>query len=184
MRTLTQSARTVLVFLSGSLCGVVLGMAMVGVADESASETPDQDDVMRAMLESGQSVPGARPVEDDGEQAKPPMPLPDLSDLVRAPEQELGPLLKEGQLVISRRGRLVRLGDAKLPVFIFESEQTSHPERPVVIQCNTQLENLERLLAKHDEGVLIEITGHVQQYRGINYLLLSSARIVKIDVSL
>ena len=80
-------------------------------------------------------------------------------------------LRREGEFVISRKGRVVATPDGGRTLFHFEADAESSPEAPMVLlQCRL-LQNMEDIVHQRGDQAVFIITGQVFVYRGANYLL-------------
>lgn len=88
-----------------------------------------------------------------------------------APDQALPPLRREGEFVMSRRGRLVRSGDGKQVLFVFDADSAASPELPMVVQPCQLRQSMEDVVLQRGDNVVFIVSGQVHTYRGANYLL-------------
>ena len=143
-------------------------------AQEAAKKAPTADDVIK-QLESRQAidpterpaplVPG-RPAATAGrEQAL------DPSVLGIAPGGKQPTLRREGEFVISRRGRVVQSGDGQPSLFAFEADAKDSPETPMILLPCQLLETMEMLAQQRGDTVQFIVSGQITAYRGANYLL-------------
>lgn len=96
-----------------------------------------------------------------------------------APGMEPPKLRREGDFVISRRGRLVPSSDGRHAMFIFESDGTTMSDAPMVlVPCQT-LQSMEDLVAERGERIVFVMSGQILEYRGMNYLLPT---MMKLDI--
>jgi hypothetical protein len=162
--------------------------APAGEDEAVDADAPGDDDVDRAMqelmgLRQAQPSPRPQPVESRADQ-RPPSPSAFAATAPRA-VQGLAPglpsprLRREGDFLISRRGRLTRSPDGAHLLFAFEADGRAAGDPPMVLQPNRLLESMESIIASRGDGVVFLISGQVQAYRGVNYLLPT---MMKLDI--
>lgn len=146
---------------------------------------PSDADILREMLRD--KKPPESAAQATGPKAPPPSPVPDLTVLVPK-DTDLGHVRAEGAILISRRGHLVRLGQALTPVLVIEGGTADAPERPLVLLPCRKLEELERIVHEQTGGnpglagrLSFVVSGVVSQYRNENYLLLQRVELVKAE---
>jgi len=87
------------------------------------------------------------------------------------PNDKKPALRREGEFIISRRGRLVRSGDGASMVFVFDADEKDSPDPPMVIMPCQMLQNMEDLVRERGDSIAFKLSGQVYTYRGANYLL-------------
>jgi len=89
-----------------------------------------------------------------------------------AVEADQAGLLKEGQAVVRRRGRMVRGGGGEWE-FVFDRGAAGDPslDRPMVMAPCLNLQRMEAQAALRGESATFEVSGQVRVYRGRNYLV-------------
>lgn len=167
---------------------VVGGFAMVSLAQTAApakpasaaatqparpaTTQPSSDEVMRQLLQSRQEnpsiEPNARPTND--EVAGSAVQI-DPKILGVAPGQEPPKLRREGEFVVSRRGRVVRASNSNHLIFAFEADSEHAAEPPMVLMPCQLLQNMEELIRERGDRVQFVLSGQIFSYRGANYLL-------------
>lgn len=190
--------------LTGLLVVVVAAMA-IG-ADGDAPATGVLDQVQGQMRQAPATQPaatqpaeatgsvldeaqqGMKPnpvIEPSGRGASPVRPAPsiglniDPSILGVAPGQQAPKLRREGDFVISRRGRLQPSPGGNHMLFVFEADDMSMQDPPMVlVPCQT-LESMEQQVRQRGDRVVFVLSGQVLQYRGVNFLLPT---MMKIDI--
>lgn len=80
-------------------------------------------------------------------------------------------LQREGDFVISRRGRLIRSPDSNHRLFLFEADDRQSPEPPMVLLPCQKLETMENLVEDRGDTIVFVLTGQITTYRGVNYIL-------------
>jgi len=99
---------------------------------------------------------------------------PRAMDPVPAADQSAGPerVTEEGQLLVARRARLVRLGGAggRLAA-AFDNDPDSPAGGPMILLPCRALERLEAVAAQQGENVPFKVSGRVYVFEGRNYLL-------------
>lgn len=80
-------------------------------------------------------------------------------------------LRREGDFMLSRRGRVVvnEQGDASL--FVFAADGVNAAEAPMKLAPSQLTEQVERIVKERSDRVVFVITGQVLTYRGANHLL-------------
>lgn len=81
-----------------------------------------------------------------------------------------GRLLREGTLLSSRTGRMVR-GQGGEWLLVFDASADSVVDPPMVLMPCLNLMAMERVAERGGEGVTFSVSGQVFVYRGRNYLL-------------
>lgn len=96
-----------------------------------------------------------------------------------APDQPQPELRREGEFIISRRGRLVRSPEGGFAVFVFaaDSAENATQDPPMILQPCRLLENMEDYVDRHGDHVTFVVSGQVHVYRGANYLLPTMMKI-------
>ena len=154
-------------------------------ADPSGSARPtepsdagDEDQTMRELMELRDEAPVVEPVrKPEVEYVPSRVGVPaatvdvDRSILGVAPGDEQPTLRREGEFLISRRGRLVRSPDGAHVLFVFESDDEDSPEPPMIMQPCRWLETMETIVQQRGDAVVFIVTGQIHTYRGANYLL-------------
>jgi len=95
-----------------------------------------------------------------------------------APDQGQPPLYREGEFIVSRRGRMLRMPSGQW-VFQFEADSQAAPETPMLLMPCQLLENMEELTRQRGDRLVFVLSGQVFTYRGYNWLLPS---MMKLDV--
>jgi hypothetical protein len=139
-----------------------------------------------SVLDEAQQGMQPNPViEPSGRGASPARPAPsiglniDPSILGVAPGQQAPKLRREGDFVISRRGRLQPSPGGNHMLFVFEADDMSMQDPPMVlVPCQT-LESMEQQVRQRGDRVVFVLSGQVLQYRGVNFLL---PEMMKIDI--
>lgn len=149
-----------------------------------SGQPPTQAQVLEEMLkDKAPPLTPAAPAETARE--VPPAPPVKLAELLRAPETDLGPVERDGTLVVRARAQLVRVGgEQKIPVLVFHSENRKEPRRPMLVLSSRKLEELEGLQAKAGQDAQFIVSGQVELYRGNNYILLTRVGVMGKDGNL
>ncbi len=125
------------------------------------SAPPTAEDILRTLREQ-------RPVN---EVLKPVPPMPGETTPVGITTS--GRLLPEGTAVVSRPGRLVR--EADWWTFAYESDHLDHPEPPIKLLPNRNLEFMVGAAEGVTTGLVFVVSGEVTVFQGENYLLTTVA---------
>ncbi|MEM1446597.1 MAG: hypothetical protein AAGF84_11105 [Planctomycetota bacterium] len=88
-----------------------------------------------------------------------------------------GKLVREGEFVLNRAGRLVRSADRRDVLFTFEADGPELTEAPMgVLPCRLRMW-MEDAVARRGDAAVFVVSGRVTQFRGANYLLPVSAKL-------
>ncbi|MCC7203493.1 MAG: hypothetical protein IT441_00305 [Phycisphaeraceae bacterium] len=153
-------------------------MAQTQPAQTQPSEmNPSSEEILQRMLRRRQEIPVIEP----NSQAPMDMPAlgnlrPDPAVLGVAPGQDQPMLRREGEFVVSRRGRVFRTPDGFLQ-FRFEADSEQAPEPPVYLMPCQMLEHMEQLTDERKNDVVFVLSGQVFVYRGRNWLLPTMMRL-------
>lgn len=155
--------------------------------DEEASEANDgsaeevMDDLLRRRREPPPATEPQRPprAEQVPESVGVPAPTvevdPDVLGI--APGQPAPELRREGEFIVSRRGRLVRSSDGAHVLFVFEADARDAPETPMIMMPCRMLESMEEIVADRGSEMEFILSGEVFVYRKHNYLLPTMMKI-------
>lgn len=161
-------------------------------SDPQPSETSSADDdalitdLMREREEPPEPVaPTQAPPGSDGEgEARTPPVKPmdiDLSVVGSAPplQGQARPteLRREGEFVVSRRGRVVRAPDANRSLFVFDSDGEALADPPMILLPCQLLENMEQIITDRGDQTVFVITGQVFTYHDVNFLMPTMMKI-------
>ncbi|MCG8509986.1 MAG: hypothetical protein MI741_12230 [Rhodospirillales bacterium] len=148
------------------------------------STGPSSEDVMRGLLDEREAPPVTEPTpKREARPVRGSVGLPagrsriDPDILGIAPGQEQPKLRREGEFVVSRRGRLVHAGEGAYAVFVFEADSENSPEPPMILQPCRLLEDMEDYVDEHGDSVVFVLTGQVHVYRNRNYILPTMMKI-------
>ncbi len=179
------------------LVSLTCGVSLWAQTPEPTTDTaPDPEQVQAQLLEQMSSAPSdaAAPVDSaqpTADPAAPPVapspavevdravvgPLPDLGDAAREAVRGVAPqgaevqLLRDGEFIINRRGRLVVGSSGTQLLFAFEADGENSPEAPMVLQPCQMLQSMEELVKERGDRVVFIVSGQVYAYRGANFLL-------------
>jgi len=135
------------------------------VMDDLAGQRPEPP-----VVEPSQR-PDIRPVRPGASRVPTTRPNIDPAILGIAPGQEQPTLRREGEFIVSRKGRLQQAGEGGAALFVFEADGQNASEPPMVMQPCRLLEDMEDYVARHGDRVVFIVSGQVHTYRGANYLL-------------
>ena len=121
-------------------------------------------------------VPATRPREGDGSipsRINMPAPSVDLDPAILgvAPDAARPKLRREGDLVVQRRGRLLRSSDGEHVMLVFDAAGAESDEPPMILMPSRLLEEMEDLVQNRGDQTVFVVSGQVHAYRGANYLL-------------
>ncbi len=84
-------------------------------------------------------------------------------------------LRREGQFIVSRRGRMVRAAGAPgttTPwMVVLEADSSNLADPPMYLMPCQMLEDMESVIQQHGESMVFILSGQVYVYRNSNYLL-------------
>lgn len=80
-------------------------------------------------------------------------------------------LRREGEFINARRGRVIRSPDGSCLLFVFEADDQTSPEPPMILAPCQLTERLENMVKERGERLLFIASGQVLVYHGVNYLL-------------
>lgn len=146
------------------------------------TEKPGAADVMDDVQKDIQRNPMIEPAQQPGGASRPSPAIRtnvDPAVLGVAPGMTPPKLRREGDFVISRRGRLVPSTDGARAMFVFESDGTEMSDPPMVlVPCQT-LQSMEDLVSERGARIVFVLSGQILEYRGMNYLLPT---MMKLDI--
>lgn len=89
-----------------------------------------------------------------------------------APNVKPQKLRREGQFILSRRGRMVATGRAAQPwQFVFEADKNGMSDPPMYLMPCRYLEDMERIVKREGDAAVFLISGQIFVYHNANYLL-------------
>ena len=133
------------------------------------------DAANKADKEAKPAVP-VKPEDPRSDLPKLPAPTPGRIDqpdpriIGIAPGGATPKLRREGEFVLSRRGRLVRAEGGQL-LFAFDADSDKADETPMVLMPCRLLQNMEEMSQEHGERTVFILSGQIFIYRGANHLL-------------
>lgn len=143
----------------------------------AAPAEPSAEDVLQQLLMQRPASPVIAPSASSAPPAEQDLQLqPHI--LGFAPEQTQPPLYREGEFIVARRGRMLRVPSG-LWIFQFESDSQAAPEPPLLLMPCQLLENMEELTRQRGDRLVFLLSGQVFTYHGRNWLLPS---MMKLDV--
>ncbi len=146
-------------------------------ANAPVAEPPPAEDVMEQMLQqqhqSPTIAPTVRPGDEPTRRGKPPTASVkvDSSVLGIAPGGKQPTLRREGEFIVSRRGRLVRSPDGAHMLYVFDADDKDSPEAPLVILPCQMLQSMEDIVQQRGDRVVFILSGQITAYRGANYVM-------------
>jgi len=87
-------------------------------------------------------------------------------------------LMKEGDKVVDRTGRLTSSADGQRMEFVFDSDGRAMRDPPMVLIPNLSLMAMENAVGSSSRDLRFRVTGTVTEYKGRNYLLLEKVMVV------
>ncbi|MEX2673679.1 MAG: hypothetical protein WD294_16385 [Phycisphaeraceae bacterium] len=143
-------------------------------ADEAA-EQPSADDVLQDLLRRRSENPLIEPSRErdpsaNGEGESKSSAARALAGV--APGASEASLRREGQFVITRRGRMVRVpGDVSGWAFVFDADGSGMQDPPMYLMPCQLLEDMEEIVTQHGDSVVFVLSGQIYLYRGANYMM-------------
>jgi predicted component of type VI protein secretion system len=87
-------------------------------------------------------------------------------------------LIREGDYIRDRTGRLQRSADGQNFEFVFDADGRSMQDPPVAILPNLKLMAMENAVSAANRDLRFRITGPVTEYKGRNYVLLEKVVVI------
>ncbi|HEY8668499.1 MAG TPA: hypothetical protein VIL86_17760 [Tepidisphaeraceae bacterium] len=87
-------------------------------------------------------------------------------------------LMREGDYIRDRVGRLTRGADGQQWEFTFDADGKAMQDPPMVLIPNLMLLGMENAVTGNQRDLRFRVTGMVTEYRGRNYLLLEKVVVV------
>lgn len=139
---------------------------------------PSAEDVLRDLMQQRRDNPIIDPVRRPSVgPATTAAPQLDPAIVGVAPGAEPPKLRREGEFVISRRGRILRSGNQS--VFVFEADSEKSPEPPMILVPCMKLQEIEDLIQERGDKVVFILSGQVFVYRGANYIVPTMSRLAQ-----
>jgi hypothetical protein len=145
-------------------------------AQESAADVMRKMDSMIKPVNESRKTATQPSTTQPARKAAPVIVNPDAK-LIKgvAPDIKLQPLKREDQFILNRLGRLVRVADGK-SLFVFDADQQTGQEQPMVMVPCSKLEYMENLTQDRGDRVKFILSGQVFTYRDVNYILPTIVR--------
>ncbi|MBI1335710.1 MAG: hypothetical protein GC164_01960 [Phycisphaera sp.] len=162
-------------------------------AAEQPATPPSAEDVQKSLMGQVEDNPMLEPETDGNTAHIEPQPTVEIDPKVLGPAPQVnanaGPispttvgnnpagnnnspqLRRDGEFVISRRGRVIRTSTATQLMFAFDADGEQTPEPPMILMPCQMLQSMEDLVAQRGDRVVFILSGQVYAYRGANYLL-------------
>jgi len=198
VRELRRDRFTLALPLTLAMCLAAPALAQEGdTADLMEPQAVEQLDRIRDQIQ-GADKPQGRPADATAvpsiDLGKPPEPIaPQTTDVETIPARvglpaakiDLDPavigvapgqappvLLREGQFIVNRRGRLQRIEGSGVMLLVFEPREGQvAADVPMVVQACTTVQMVEELIDQRGLDTPLIVSGQVHTYRGFNYLL-------------
>lgn len=88
-----------------------------------------------------------------------------------APDLEAPKLIREGEFIRTRRGRIVQAEDGNQILFVFDSDGPGMADPPMALVPCQLLQSMEEKVRKYGDQIVFVLSGQVLEYRHANYLL-------------
>jgi hypothetical protein len=144
-------------------------------------EQPSAEDVLNQLLKKRAENPLIEPAVPPSKPVTPTRTGIAPSIKPTAPGAPGSQLRREGQFIVTRRGRLLRAaatpGTPAAPntptpwVFVFEADSKGLSDPPMYVMPCQMLEDMEAIAEQHGDALVFVLSGQVFVYRGANYLL-------------
>jgi hypothetical protein len=166
-----QVLRTRVALMAG--CGLLVA-ATVTFA-ENPSTKPSADDVLSRMLRPSNGT-SPQPLQP----ATAPGTMIDATSGPNALAPDAAPtrVMREGDIIANRTGRLQRSADGQQWEFAFDSDGKALKDPPLVILPNLKLMDMEEAAKSARRDLRFRVTGEITEYRGRNYVLLQKVLVV------
>lgn len=160
--------------------------APVESVEPAPPPTPDEAEAAKTMedlLGSREAAPVIEPIDRNatgpGVDVISPAASVDIDPAVLgiAPGEDPPPLVREGEFIVNRRGRLIRSPETGQRLYVFESDARPTPELPMILQPCQLLQTMEDTVDRRGEATTFILSGQVHAYRGANYLLPTMMKI-------
>ncbi len=164
------------------IAGTVLGLACIGVAG-GADAPPSSQPAPSRIVPPGSMLERMLRQPTTGGKALEPVKFPPAIDATSgrgavAPGAENLTLMREGERIVDRTGRLTRSADGQFYEFHFDADGQAMRDPPVVILPSLKLVQMETAIQSSARDLRFRITGEVTEYKGRNYVLLQKVVVV------
>jgi hypothetical protein len=146
-------------------------------AEEIEKKLKEKIDAATKANENPQPAPGTNKTDTpkpEGPKLPAPTPgridQPDPKIIGTAPGSAAPKLKREGEFILSRRGRLIR-SEGGSPMFAFDADSDKAAEAPMILLPCRLLQSMEELAADHGDRTVFLVSGQVFVYKGANYML-------------
>ena len=140
---------------------------------DKAGSDEVMDDMMKRLKERPSR--GMEATDEEGKTVKPTVrskvPVLDPRIVGVAPDMPQPKLRREGEFVVSRRGRIARTRGGRDVMFMFDSVNKDKPEPPMILVPCEILETMENEVERQGDKISFIVSGQILTYRGANYLL-------------
>jgi len=172
------------VLLTGAMLVFAQDAPTTQPADDDAPSAADVEKELDSLIPDNPSIESADPnaprgaTEEDLKRPIPPSNVEaDARVLGSAPGLQQPKLLREGEFVINRRGRLVRSAEGGGTLFVFDADDAESPEHPMSMLPCQLLQSMESLVTERGDKLVFIVSGQVFTYRGANYLLPTAMKL-------
>jgi len=145
---------------------------------QTAAEPSAAEKAMEQLRRRSQTAPVVERTESSGITPGPAAARPmiqsgalDRAVIGVAPGTRPPVLRREGEFVISRKGRVIGSPGGDKRLFHFEADAQASPEAPMFLLPCRLLQNIEDIVHQRGDQAVFIVTGQVFVYRGANHLL-------------
>ena len=165
MSTLTRLGTLAVLVLMAYAANTIAQNAATQPAAQSDQSSAEQ--VLSELLERREENPLIEPAR-----PKPPATRPPARTLGSAPDADQATLIREGQFLLRRRGRLIRSTEGMAGwLYAFDADSDGLQDPPMFLMPCKLLEDMELIVEEQGEDAAFILSGKVFVYRNANYLL-------------
>lgn len=141
---------------------------------EAEAGEKSAEDVLNDLLKRRDENPLIEPTPHANPKPRPVTPDRPAPPAVKGlnPQVDKVQLKREGEFVVTRRGRIVRAAGGSSPwLFAFESDASGLSDPPMYLMPCRLLEEMEAMVEQYGDDAVFTVSGQVFVYRGSNHLL-------------
>ncbi len=154
----------------------------VGVTDDPPSDPSalmDQlaDELAEDVTDRRVGVPAGMSAPLDPDRRRPRTAVGAGPAVAPSNNAEASELRREGEVLVSRAGRLTRAADARQVMFVFESDGPTLAEPPMALLACRLRAFMEDAVSERGDAQVFDVTGRVYQFQGQNFLLPTGVKL-------